>query len=174
MNAVNEQDWVVGWATLGNNLQHATLWGPKTGPLDLGTLGGKQSSANAVNAEGDIAGAAQTASGAWHAVLWTHEEFTQLGHVTHPPREAHRHFAAIDLNQEISRRTAEQFTLTSAATINDRCAVLANGVDNKTGAQRSFILTLRDPSQCDEGDKHDEHDRRDELVVTIPLKMPAS
>jgi probable HAF family extracellular repeat protein len=84
-NAINSNGWIVGWASLGNKLQHAALWEPTTGAFDLGTLGGKQSYANAINAEGDIAGNAQTASGAWHAVLWTH-----------------KHFTATDLNLEIS------------------------------------------------------------------------
>jgi len=132
-SAVNTSGWVVGWATLVNKLQHAVLWEGNSGPFDLGTLGGKQSSANGVNAEGDIAGQAQTASGAWHAVLWTH-----------------LHFKAIDLNLEISPTLAKQVTLTSASDTNDRCMVLAGGVDNKTGAQVSFVLSLTDQSQCNE------------------------
>jgi probable HAF family extracellular repeat protein len=131
-NAVNSNGWIVGWATLGNKLQHAVLWEPTTHAFDLGTLGGKQSSANAINAEGDIAGNAQTASGAWHAVLWTH-----------------KHFTPTDLNLEISPTLAKQFTLTSASATNDRCMVLVNGVDNKSGIQESFVLSLSDQSQCD-------------------------
>jgi probable HAF family extracellular repeat protein len=131
-SAVNTNGWVVGWAALANKLQHAVLWAGNSGPFDLGTLGGKQSSANGVNAEGDVAGQAQTASGAWHAVLWTH-----------------LHFKATDLNLEISPTLAKQVTLTSADT-NDRCMVLANGVDNKTGAPVSFVLSLTDQSQCNE------------------------
>jgi probable HAF family extracellular repeat protein len=132
-NAVNANGWVVGWATLANKLQHAVLWEGNNGPFDLGTLGGKESSAGAVNAEGDVAGQAQTASGAWHAVLWTHLDFK-----------------ATDLNLEISPALTMQFTLTSAVDTNDRCMVLANGVDNKTGAQESFVLSLTDQSFCNE------------------------
>jgi probable HAF family extracellular repeat protein len=132
-NAVNTNGWVVGWATLANQWQQAVLWEGNSGPFDLGTLGGKQSSANAVNCEGDIAGAAQTASGAWHAVLWTP-----------------LHFKATDLNLEISETLAKEFTLTSASDTNDRGMVLADGVDNKTGAQESFVLSLADKSKCDE------------------------
>lgn len=131
-NAVNSNGWIVGWATLGTKLQHAALWEPTTRAYDLGTLGGKQSSANAINAEGDIAGNAQTASGAWHAVLWTH-----------------KHFTPTDLNLEISATLAKQFTLTSASATNDRCMVLVNGVDNKSGIEESFVLSLTDQSQCD-------------------------
>jgi probable HAF family extracellular repeat protein len=132
-SAVNASDWVVGWATLGNKLQRAVLWEGNNGPFDLGTLGGKQSSANGINAEGDVAGEAQTASGTWHAVVWTHPDFK-----------------ATDLNLEISPALAKQFTLTSAADTNDRCMVLANGVDNKTGAQESFVLSLTEQSHCNE------------------------
>jgi probable HAF family extracellular repeat protein len=132
-SAVNASDWVVGWATLGNKLGHAVLWEGNNGPFDLGTLGGKQSSAGGINAEGDVAGSAQTASGAWHAVLWTHLDFK-----------------ATDLNLEISGTLAKEFTLTSAVDTNDRCMVLANGFDNKTGAQESFVLSLTEQSHCDE------------------------
>jgi probable HAF family extracellular repeat protein len=130
-NAINSNGWIVGWATLGNKLQHAALWEPTTGAFDLGTLGGKQSAANAINAEGDIAGQAQTSTGAWHAVLWTH-----------------KHFKATDLNLDIDPIVATQITLTSASATNDRCVVLANGVDNKSGVQESFVLSLTDQSQC--------------------------
>ncbi len=42
------------------------------GPLiDLGTLGGQESFAYGINESGQIAGEAQTASGAWHGVLWS-------------------------------------------------------------------------------------------------------
>jgi probable HAF family extracellular repeat protein len=132
-SAVNTNGWVVGWATLGNKLAHAVLWEPTSRAFDLGTLGGKQSSANAINAEGDIAGEAQTTWGDYHAVLWTH-----------------KHFTPIDLNTEISPSLAKQITLTSASATNDRCMVLANGIDNKTGAQEIFVLSLTDQSDCNE------------------------
>src|SRR5690242_9057487 len=37
---------------------------------DLGTLGGNASSANAIDAGGDVAGAAQLSNGLTHATLW--------------------------------------------------------------------------------------------------------
>jgi probable HAF family extracellular repeat protein len=129
-SAVNANDWVVGWATLANGWQRAVLWERGNGAFDLGTLGGHQSSANGINVEGDVAGQAQTASGAQHAVLWTHLDFK-----------------ATDLNQEISPTLAKEFTLTSAVDTNDRCMVLANGVDNRTGAQVSFVLSLASPAE---------------------------
>jgi hypothetical protein len=52
--------------------------------------------------------------------------------------------------REISPTLAKQVTLTSASDTNDRCMVLADGVDNKTGAQESFVLSLTDQSKCNE------------------------
>lgn len=132
-NSVNANGWAVGWATLANGWQRAVLWERGNGAFDLGTLGGHQSSANGINVEGDVAGQAQTAAGAWHAVVWTHLDFK-----------------ATDLNLEISPTLAKEFTLTSAVDTNDRCMVLANGVDNKTGAHVSFVLSLAEQSHCNE------------------------
>ncbi len=129
--AINNNGWIVGWARLGNGRQHAALWEPTTSAFDLGTLGGNQSLANGLNSMGDVAGTAQTSSGAWHAVLWTH-----------------KHFVAVDLNNEISSTWAKEVTLTSAVGTNDRCMVLANGVNNKTGNEATFVLSLADQSLC--------------------------
>ena len=38
--------------------------------VDLGTLGGSSSEANAINAKGEVVGSAQLADGTSHAVLW--------------------------------------------------------------------------------------------------------
>jgi probable HAF family extracellular repeat protein len=46
--------------------------------LDLGTLGGSNSSASAINAGGQIVGGAQTASGDLHAFLWTPDDRDDL------------------------------------------------------------------------------------------------
>jgi probable HAF family extracellular repeat protein len=132
-SAINGKGWIVGWAALGNNLQHAALWEPTTRAYDLGTLGGKNSNASGINIEGDIAGSAQNKFGVWHAVLWTH-----------------KHFQIIDLNAEISPALAKTITLTGAAATNDRCMVLADGYDNASGLARTYVLTLADQSDCNE------------------------
>jgi probable HAF family extracellular repeat protein len=57
---------------------HAVLWADGT-MTDLGTLGGAESNALAINDAGQLAGAAETATGAWHAVLWAGGAPTDLG-----------------------------------------------------------------------------------------------
>jgi probable HAF family extracellular repeat protein len=42
--------------------------------VDLGTLGGTQSEANAVSDHGQIVGSSTTKSGRWHAVTWTKQQ----------------------------------------------------------------------------------------------------
>jgi probable HAF family extracellular repeat protein len=78
---INASGQVVGIADTGSHAE-AFLWTPTTkngttgGMIDLGTLGGtsstlKSSAANAINASGQVVGEAITASGAFHAFLWT-------------------------------------------------------------------------------------------------------
>lgn len=66
-NAVNNDGQVVGI----NTDNHAVLWTPAGGPVDLGTLGGNVSIANDINASGEVVGEAYTSSGKRHAFLWT-------------------------------------------------------------------------------------------------------
>jgi len=71
--SVNSQGQIVGFsdAQVPGDPFHAFLYN-ESGPLiDLGTLGGQQSLAYGINESGQIAGYAQTASGAMHGVLWT-------------------------------------------------------------------------------------------------------
>ena len=46
---------------------------------DLGTLGGRQSSATAISGRGHVVGASETADGQWHAFLWRAGTMTDLG-----------------------------------------------------------------------------------------------
>jgi probable HAF family extracellular repeat protein len=56
---------------------------------DLGTLGGKSSRANAINNNGVVVGAANTAAGAWHATVWLpNGARTDLGTIGGPGSEA--------------------------------------------------------------------------------------
>lgn len=47
--------------------------------VDLGTLGGEQSTAVAVNDLGHVVGNSQIADGSWHGYLWRHGTMTDLG-----------------------------------------------------------------------------------------------
>jgi len=49
---------------------HAVLWDPATGLRDLGTLGGNESQARAINNRGQVVGLTQTSYGGTHAFLW--------------------------------------------------------------------------------------------------------
>jgi hypothetical protein len=80
-----------------------------------------------------VAGSAQTSTGAWHAVLWTH-----------------KHYVPVDLNTEIDAADAKRFTLTEAVATNDLCRVIANGQDSKTGAPVAFVLSLTDATNCND------------------------
>ena len=130
---INNRGFIVGWAEIGNGTEHAALWGPTTTAFDLGTLGGKSSYASGINVEGDVVGSAQTVWGVWHAVLWTN-----------------KHHLAVDLNNEIDGQKALEITLLDAVATNDRCMIVVNGYNNKTGAAESFVLSLTDQSDCDE------------------------
>jgi probable HAF family extracellular repeat protein len=130
---INNRGFIVGWADIGNGTEHAALWGPTTRAFDLGTLGGKSSYASGINLQGDVVGSAQTVWGVWHAVLWTN-----------------KHHKAVDLNTEIDGQKAREITLLDAVATNDRCMIVANGYNNKTGAAESFVLSLTDQSICAE------------------------
>ena len=70
--AVNETGQVVGYSYTGNVELHAFSWTAGGGMVDLGTLGGTESTAAAVNSTGQVVGWSTTAGDALtHAFSWT-------------------------------------------------------------------------------------------------------
>jgi probable HAF family extracellular repeat protein len=59
-----------GWTY---RMRHAFIWTREKGMEDLGTLGGEESSALAINNSGMVVGVADTKNGGSHAFLWTRE-----------------------------------------------------------------------------------------------------
>jgi len=58
-------------------------------PVDLGTLGGDESVAAAMNAAEQVVGGAETAAGQWHAFLWQDDAMADLGTLGGDNSEAH-------------------------------------------------------------------------------------
>lgn len=129
---INEHGWIVGDASNGSYNGYPALWEPHTTAYNLGSVGGCCSGANGINSEGDIVGYMQQ-YGTYHALLWTH-----------------KHFTGIDLNTEISASEAKAITLMFAVGTNDRCMILADGIDKKTGAYQSYVLSLTNQADCNE------------------------
>jgi probable HAF family extracellular repeat protein len=76
---MNDVGQVVGTATTQNEFRHAFLYDPIKGMRDLGTLGGRQSSATAVNDAGVVVGASETKDRRWHAFVHDGTRMVDLG-----------------------------------------------------------------------------------------------
>ncbi|HVF39097.1 MAG TPA: PKD domain-containing protein [Gemmatimonadaceae bacterium] len=68
---INSSGAIVGHSESPIGLRAIRWATPESVPVDLGTLGGMQSVAWATNESHDVVGKAQTASGEWHAFVWT-------------------------------------------------------------------------------------------------------
>ena len=147
-----------------NGAQHATLWSGVQ-VTDLGTLGGTNSDAAAINDSGQIVGWADIESGAQHAASWIGTKVADLGTLGGTNSYANavnisgeivgaaetssgtQHAAlfiggkVVDLNAALSHSLAAYITLTDAVGINDSHLIVANGVDSRTGSNHAFLLT---------------------------------
>jgi len=76
-SAINDQDWIVGQSRYSGAVSsRPVLWRYEDGQwtiTDLGTLGGPYGGATAINALGQIAGAANTPDGDMRAFIWLPE-----------------------------------------------------------------------------------------------------
>ena len=134
------------------------LWSSGT-ITDLGTLGGTQSAAYAINNLGQVTGWAHAASEATDVFLWSGGKMTDLGTFgLDPMGEAINNNGVIvgqsgngawtwsngtfqNLNNLIP--PVSGFTLDNATAINDKGQIVANG-KNSTRQEHAFLLTPAD------------------------------
>ena len=94
---------------------------------DLGTLGGTNSYAKAINANGWVVGDSQTTGDAgWHSFLWD-------GH------------SMIDLNTALPVGSPFYFGQTTLIDINDAGQIVANALNPYTHTWRVLVLSPRSP-----------------------------
>jgi probable HAF family extracellular repeat protein len=112
-------------STTGDAANHATLWNG-TSIIDLGTLGGTNSSANAINAAGQVAGYAYTTGNASaHATLWNGTN-------------------AIDLNSFLDDSTISAgWVLQEATGINDNGWIVGTATNSILGiSSHAFLMSV--------------------------------
>lgn len=105
---INRRGWVAGWHTLDEVSPRAALWTfleyDETGPkiIDLGTLGGQHSVANAINDSGLIVGQAETEivapPGETLSIAFQYEYPVDVQMTRLPPLFFGRNSAALDVN----------------------------------------------------------------------------
>lgn len=103
-NDLNDLGIAVGVSNLGNNLSgHATRWTSATSVEDLGTLGGSNSMANAINNLGQVVGSSEISvnNQTRHAVLWQDGGILDLTNYIAPSLRASGWYAydAVDINE---------------------------------------------------------------------------
>jgi len=76
--AINERGDVIGFATTKRGAFRGFVW-RTGGMIDLGTLGGRETSPSDENDRGDIVGWSKTRSGQMHAFLWRNGKMRDLG-----------------------------------------------------------------------------------------------
>ncbi len=129
--ALNDSGQVAGYSTtnkiFNSNLTHAVVWmNDGTGIKDLGTLGGKRSRANDINATGQAVGwAGITGDTGTRGFIWKNDGSKIL-----------------DLNALVDPMDPlrSYVTLTGAAFINNVGDVVATGTDSRTGLADLYLL----------------------------------
>ena len=76
---INDSGQMAGTRRLSATITHAAVFSPDGAVRDLGTLGGRTSSAQAINSRGEVAGTAATISGVQHAFLYADGTMRDLG-----------------------------------------------------------------------------------------------
>lgn len=128
-SGINNEGTVVGWSyALFNAGAHATMWsGIKV--VDLGTLGGPISQANAINAAGLIVGNSRIDTGSQTslAAIWYWKGNKK----------------AVNLNTFLTpEEVSAGWVLTTATGINDNGVVVGTAFNTVTNAQYGYKLSL--------------------------------
>jgi len=76
---INNSGYVVGYGTTGSGAMRGFVWNPSQGIAELGTLGGRDSHATAINDSGEIVGNASLVDGTAHAFVAIGAMMTDLG-----------------------------------------------------------------------------------------------
>ncbi len=173
--AINNAGLVAGWSSFSNGLQpplwndpqHATLWNGTTA-IDLGTLGGSNSYANAINDSSQVVGYSNTTgNAATHATLWNGTTMIDLGTLGGTSSQASdinnsgqvvgwsysagntvalatlwNGTTAIDLNSYLDATTISAgWYLESALGINDSGWIVGRAGNRLTGQTHGFLLS---------------------------------
>jgi probable HAF family extracellular repeat protein len=163
--AINDDGVVVGESATGRDgVPHAFEWTQETGMIDLGTLGGLNSFAQAVNGKGVVAGNSDVnpdVNGDFHAFIWTRQHgMTDIGvpGMVSRAENINGHFVIGQTFQRGDFAHAHGFAWTRgtglvdvgmldddrgsfATAVNDRGVVVGNSF-NEAGLSRAFAWSL--------------------------------
>ena len=127
-NGVNDLGVVVGISLTADDSIPVAWVDRRVIKLEAGPRQPFTATAVAINNRGMIVGRIE------NAVLWTNIDA-----------------APQDLNRIIGDAAASEYTLIEAMGINDDCAIVVNGTNNRTHGPAALLLTLNDPSLCVSG-----------------------
>jgi len=121
---INDNGQIVGFSSLNNGDQRATLWDGNIIPVDLGTLFGYNSYAFSINDSGQIVGSSTTITGSSRATLW-HNGTT------------------IDLNNFLSASVVDDgWVLNEAYDINESGSIVGTASNSRLSINnQAFLLT---------------------------------